>query len=88
MPHLCLYEKAREVHYHVLRHELQERRLLTRLPKQWSISTRTVGKLGVLLLKLGTWLKATRAISYRGRRWSMSRRRRVRLSRRKCAAPL
>jgi len=41
MPHLCLYEKAREVHYHVLRHELQERRVLTRLPKQWSISTRS-----------------------------------------------
>ncbi len=53
----CLYKKAREVHYHAQRRELQERRLLGRLPKQWSISTRTVGKLGMLLLKLGTWLK-------------------------------
>jgi len=45
MPHLCLYEKAREVHHHALRRELQERHLLARLPKQWSISTRTASQL-------------------------------------------
>jgi hypothetical protein len=54
---LHLYEKALEVRRQDLRHEMEERRLLAQLPKRRSISRRAAGKLGVLLLKLGMWLK-------------------------------
>jgi len=54
---MYLYEKAREAYYHDLRREMEERRRLSLLPQRRSMSRRTAGKLGVLLLKLGTWLK-------------------------------
>jgi hypothetical protein len=57
-PNMYLYEKAREVHDQDLRCEAEKRRLLAHQPRhRWSMSRRTVGKLGELLLKLGTWLK-------------------------------
>ncbi len=56
-PTMYLYEKAREAYYHDLRREMEERRRLSLLPQRRSMSRRTAGKLGVLLLKLGTWLK-------------------------------
>ncbi|HZR40376.1 MAG TPA: hypothetical protein VFB12_09695 [Ktedonobacteraceae bacterium] len=53
-----LYEKAREEHYQDLRREAENNRLLAQLPQQRrSLSRYAVGKLGVLLLNLGTWLK-------------------------------
>jgi len=54
---MYLYEKAREAYYHDLRRQMEERRRLSLLPQRRSMSRRTAGKLGVLLLKLGTWLK-------------------------------
>ncbi len=54
---LYLYEKALEVHRQDLRHEMEVRRLLARLPRRTGRSRRVAGKLGVLLLKLGAWLK-------------------------------
>ena len=56
-PTMYLYEKAREAYYHDLRREMEERRRLSLLPQRRSMSRRTAGKLGVLLLKLGAWLK-------------------------------
>jgi hypothetical protein len=56
-PNMYLYEKAREAYYHDLRRQMEERRLLVRLPRRRSMSRRAAGKLGVLLLKLGSWLK-------------------------------
>lgn len=54
---LHLYEKALEVHRRDLRHEMEGRRLLAQLPKRRSMSRRAAGKLGVLMVKLGMWLK-------------------------------
>ena len=56
---LHLYEKALDVRRQDLRLEMEERRLLAYLPKRKrrSMSRRAAGKLGVLLLKLGMWLK-------------------------------
>ena len=57
-PNMYLYEKAREVHYQDLLREAEKERLLAQLPQhRWSMIKRTVGKLGVLLLKLGARLK-------------------------------
>ena len=57
-PNMYLYEKAREAHEQDLRREAEKRRLLAQLPRhRWSMSRRAAGKLGELLLKLGTWLK-------------------------------
>lgn len=57
-PNMYLYEKAREAHEQDLRREAEKRRRLSHLPRhRWSRSRRAVGKLGELLLKLGTWLK-------------------------------
>jgi hypothetical protein len=57
-PNMYLYEKAREAHEQELRREAEKRRLLAHLPRhRWSMSRRAAGKLGELLLKLGTWLK-------------------------------
>ncbi len=57
-PNMYLYEKAREAHEQDLLHEAEKRRLLAHLPRhRWSMSLRAAGKLGKLLLKLGTWLK-------------------------------
>jgi hypothetical protein len=52
-----LYEKALEVRRQDLRHEMEDRQLLTHLPKQLNMSRRAAVELGVLLLKLGMWLK-------------------------------
>jgi hypothetical protein len=53
-----LDEKVRQAHYQNLLREAEKRRLLAQLPRhRRSISRRTAGKLGVLLLKLGTRLK-------------------------------
>ncbi|HET8853017.1 MAG TPA: hypothetical protein VFN02_10865 [Ktedonobacteraceae bacterium] len=55
---MYLYEKAWEVHYQDLLRETEKRRLLARLPRhRRSMSRRAAGKLGILLLKLGIWLK-------------------------------
>jgi hypothetical protein len=57
-PNMYLYEKAREAHYQDLRREIEARRLLSRLPRHRRNTSRHVaGKLGVLLLKLGAWVK-------------------------------
>jgi hypothetical protein len=53
-----LVEKARQAHYQNLLLEAEKRRLLAQLPRhRWSISRYAAGKLGLLLLKLGAWLK-------------------------------
>jgi hypothetical protein len=52
-----LYEKELEMRRRDLRHEMEKRQLLAQLPKQLNMSRRAAGKLGVLLLKLGMWLK-------------------------------
>ena len=55
-PNMYLYEKAREAHYQDLQREMAENRLLAHLPRH-RLSRRVAGKLGVLLLKLGSRLK-------------------------------
>lgn len=52
-----LYEKALEVHHRDLRNEMEARHLLRQLPKGPNRGRQAAGKLGVLLLKLGLWLK-------------------------------
>ena len=55
---MYLYEKARQVHYQDLLREAEKERLLAQLPRhRRSISRYAAGKLGVVLLKLGTRLK-------------------------------
>ena len=57
-PTMYLYEKAREAHSQDILREAEKRWLLARLPRhRRSMSRRAAGKLGILLLKLGTWLK-------------------------------
>ena len=55
-PNIYLYEKAREVHSQDLRREMAASRRLSHLPRH-RLSRRLAGKLGVLLLKLGSRLK-------------------------------
>lgn len=55
-PNMYLYEKVREAHYQDLQREMAESRLLAHLPRH-RLGRRIVGKLGVLLLKLGSRLK-------------------------------
>ena len=51
-------EKIRQAHYQDLLREAEKRRLLAQLPNHHrSISRQGAGKLGLLLLKLGAWLK-------------------------------
>ena len=45
------------MHRQDLRHEMEVRRLLDQLPRKPGLSRQLAGKLGVLLLKLGMWLK-------------------------------
>ncbi len=53
-----LYEKEHEAHYRDLRREAEKERMLAHLPRyRRSRSRAAVGKLGVLLLKLGAGLK-------------------------------
>jgi hypothetical protein len=53
-----LDEKVRQAHSQDLLREAEKRRLLAQLPRhRSSISRRAAGKFGVLLLKLGSWLK-------------------------------
>jgi hypothetical protein len=53
-----LDEKVRQAHYQDLLHEAEKERLLAQLPRhRRSISRYAAGKLGVLLLKIGAWLK-------------------------------
>jgi len=53
-----LDEKVRQAHYQDLLREAEKQRLLAQLPRRRrSLSRRTAGKLGVLLLKLGARLK-------------------------------
>jgi hypothetical protein len=57
-PTMYLYEKAREAHSHDLQREMAEQQRLSQLPRHClNRSRRVAGKLGVLLLKLGTQLK-------------------------------
>ncbi len=56
-PQAYLYEKAREVHYHDLEHEIQEKHLLALLPRRQSISRHIAARLGILLMHLGIWLR-------------------------------
>lgn len=51
-----LVEKVRQAHYQVLLREAENRRLLAQLPRHYW-GRPAAGKLGVLLLKLGAWLK-------------------------------
>jgi hypothetical protein len=57
VPNPYLNEKALEVHRQALLHEAEVRRLLAQLPKRQNMGRRAAGKLGVLLVKLGMWLK-------------------------------
>ena len=53
-----LDEKVRQAHYQELLREAEKSRLLAQLPRQSrSVSRYAAGKLDLLLLKLGTWLK-------------------------------
>ena len=53
-----LDEKVRKAQYQELLREAEKERLLAQLPRnRWSRSRYAAGKLGVLLLKLGAWLK-------------------------------
>ncbi len=53
-----LDEKVRQAHYQELLREAEKSRLLAQLPRQRrSVSRYAAGKLDLLLLKLGTWLK-------------------------------
>ncbi len=55
---ICLDEKVRKAQYQNLLHGAEKERLLAQLPRhRRSISRYAAGKLGVLLLKLGTRLK-------------------------------
>jgi hypothetical protein len=54
---MYLYEKAREVHYQELRRLLEQRQVLARQLHRRSMGRHAAGALGVLLLKLGAWLK-------------------------------
>jgi hypothetical protein len=54
---MYLYEKAREVHYQDLRRQMERRQWLARQQFRRSMGRRAVGLSGVLLLKLGAWLK-------------------------------
>ena len=57
-PNTYLYHKAYEAHSQDLLREAEKERLLAQLPRhRWSMIKRAAGKLGVLLLKLGAWLK-------------------------------
>ncbi len=57
VPNQYLYQKALEARHQDLRREAEGRRLLAQLPKRRSMGRRAAGKLGLLLLKLGMWLK-------------------------------
>ena len=52
-----LYEKALAAHYDDLRLEMEKRRILIRPPKGPNPGRQAAGKLGLLLLKVGHWLK-------------------------------
>ena len=55
---MYLDEKVRHAHYQELLREAEKQRLLAQLPRhRWSTIKRVAGKLGVLLLKIGTRLK-------------------------------
>jgi lipid II:glycine glycyltransferase (peptidoglycan interpeptide bridge formation enzyme) len=57
-PNIYLYHKALEAHYQDLLREAEKQRLLAQLPRhRRSTIKRAAGKLGVLMLKLGTRLK-------------------------------
>jgi hypothetical protein len=54
---MYLYEKAREAYYQDLRLEMEKRRLQSKLLRRRSMIRRAAAKLGLLLLKVGAWLK-------------------------------
>jgi hypothetical protein len=55
---MYLDEKVRQTHYQELLREAEKERLLAQLPRhRWSTIKSVAGKMGVLLLKLGTRLK-------------------------------
>jgi hypothetical protein len=55
---IYLDEKVRQAHYQDLLHEAEKQRLLAQLPRDCrSISRYAAGRIGLLLLKFGTWLK-------------------------------
>jgi len=55
---MYLYEKAHEEHNQDLLRKAEMERMIVQLPRhRLSMSRRVAGKLGVLLLKLGTQLK-------------------------------
>jgi hypothetical protein len=55
-PNMYLYEKAREVHSQDLRREMAESQRLSHLPRH-RLSRRVAGKIGLLLLRLGSRLE-------------------------------
>lgn len=56
-PYPYLYEKALVERRRDLEHEAEQRQLLVRLPRPRSLSRQVAHDLGVLLVKLGMWLK-------------------------------
>ena len=55
---LYLDEKVQQGHYQDLLRDAAKERLLAQLPRhRRSISRHAAGKLGLVLLRLGTWLK-------------------------------
>ena len=55
---IYLDEKVQQGHYQDLLRDAAKERLLAQLPRhRRSISRHAVGKLGLVLLRLGTWLK-------------------------------
>ncbi len=52
-----VYENELEMRRRDLLNEMEKRQLLAQLPKRPNMGRRAAGKLGLLLLKLGMWLK-------------------------------
>jgi len=52
-----LYEKVLEMRQQDLRLEMENQQLLAQLPKRLHMGRRAAGKLGLLLVKYGMWLK-------------------------------
>lgn len=54
---MYLYEKMREAHAQDLLREAEKEHLLAQLPKQPGPGRHIAAQLGIVLLRLGTWLK-------------------------------
>jgi hypothetical protein len=52
-----IYENELEMRRRDLLREMEKKQLLAQLPKRLHMGRRAAGKLGLLLIKLGMWLK-------------------------------